>query len=457
MIKTVDIEKIKILSRILKDNMYGEIISNILFINNITWSQFLAFPKILSQYLLSDNLALIKLFLLGESIDTTELKKLKGFGNYLNDLIEFGLLKQKDNYVSTDNYIIIYLKKSYFIVDIPYNFSNCSDRNTVTYIGQDSLLLLENHINCKNSNILDLCTGSGIQLITERESCITGVGVEINTQAALIAKVNCILNECNDSIQILNSNLYNKVNSMFDIIYANPPFLPMSPNLNFSCIGDGGIDGFNLLNRIIDGFDDYLSINGHAIIIGECLGNETTTQLEQKIKNSNLHGYLVKIIVNNKLPSSIVAQRFANTRAFQEEIISNQLAYLQELKSLYNSQGGSYYYQYILHFYRDNVSTPENLIVLNNYIKWDLNSVPKIIDNLSWSKICSYQMLLNNTSKLVSKSMYNIIKCINGKKTIGDILNEIVLTEENYDNIYTKLLNLLAFLECNGIILKEDL
>lgn len=131
--------------------------------------------------------------------------------------------------------------------------------------------------------VLDLCTGSGcilISLLRYTNDC-QGMGVDISPEALAVAEKNAdrLLTENGESteserrgcLQFLESDLYERVEGIFDVIVSNPPYIPTKvidtlmpevrehePRLAL----DGSEDGLLFYRRIIEGSRAHLKGGG---------------------------------------------------------------------------------------------------------------------------------------------------------------------------------------------------
>ncbi len=135
------------------------------------------------------------------------------------------------------------------------------------------------------SNILDLCTGSGaIAIATYKELEKKGrrckmTAVDISADALTLAKENAAHNEA--EVLFIQSDLFSRIRGRFDLIITNPPYIPSAdidglqkevrdfePRLAL----DGGADGLDFYRRIAEQAPKYLSRGGMLIMevgIGE--------------------------------------------------------------------------------------------------------------------------------------------------------------------------------------------
>jgi release factor glutamine methyltransferase len=144
--------------------------------------------------------------------------------------------------------------------------------------------LLLSKISNKNKylDVLDIGTGSGcilISLLKELKKA-RGVGVDKSSKAIAIAKKNSLLNKIDNRICLKNISLEQiNFDKKFDIIVSNPPYLSnvSLKNLDFDirlyepkAALQGGIQGVDLLNKIIYLASKILKINGLlALEIGD--------------------------------------------------------------------------------------------------------------------------------------------------------------------------------------------
>ena len=142
--------------------------------------------------------------------------------------------------------------------------STCNDEHqlskeegAVMYIGPDSLALVQ-HLHSslpyiiendgdQNKKILDICTGSGVQALSTlamldmyeiNRNDSTAVALDINERALRFTSFNSRLNGFEDRITTICADLLsgeasevllNKKENQYDILLANPPFIPTPP------------------------------------------------------------------------------------------------------------------------------------------------------------------------------------------------------------------------------------
>ena len=136
--------------------------------------------------------------------------------------------------------------------------------------------------------VLDLCTGSGCVLISVLKNApeLTGMGSDISKTALLVAKENAKLHEVD--AEWVRSDLFDNITETFDVIMANPPYIPTGEILSLmpevrdfepENALDGGEDGLDFYRKITGQVKDYLNPGGYVYMeIGYDQG-ETVSEL----------------------------------------------------------------------------------------------------------------------------------------------------------------------------------
>ena len=154
------------------------------------------------------------------------------------------------------------------------------DRN-VLIPRQDTEILVEEVIKIAQKTnakkILDLCTGSGAIAVSLAkylpQSEITAI--DISKEAIQIAKKNAIINNVENQITFINSDMYTNLNEeKFDIIVSNPPYIKTDvikkldiqvKNEPYIAL-DGGKDGLDFYKTIINKSYQYLKYGGYLCL-----------------------------------------------------------------------------------------------------------------------------------------------------------------------------------------------
>lgn len=119
---------------------------------------------------------------------------------------------------------------------------------------------------------LDMCTGSGciaVALAVKFPNARV-LAVDVSEQALKVAQQNIRKHKVEDRVQLLQSNLWEEVMGTFDLIIANPPYIPTEnlegltrevkhePRLAL----DGGVDGYEITRPLCQAADSFLTPGG---------------------------------------------------------------------------------------------------------------------------------------------------------------------------------------------------
>ena len=170
---------------------------------------------------------------------------------------------------------------------------------------QDTEILVEEVIKiAKKANslqILDLCTGSGAIAVSLakyiEKSKITAI--DISPEAIKIASKNAIMNNVENQITFIKSDLFENVKKeKYDIIVSNPPYIKKSeiPRLEKqvqkepTIALDGGNDGLDFYRKIIKQSYEYLKYNGYLCLeIGYDQKDDVVELLQNEGKYSEIY------------------------------------------------------------------------------------------------------------------------------------------------------------------------
>ena len=244
----------------------------------------------------------------------------------------------------------------------------------VMYIGPDSLALvhclplqsIRRNVDEQGGGdfkVLDFCTGSGIQLISTLVSLkickpkANGVFVDVNDRALRFAKFNAILNEVEqEQLSFTNSDITLQDSSVelpierFDMVLANPPFIPVPHSSKDSTINDaidkryglfssGGSSGEAVLRSIVSLSSKLLKPHGGFLgIVSEFMnppsksvGEELIRKIQLWWRGSELSDQPISFgigkLFTNEYPIS--AYTYAQRRADNEDELNEWLYHLE--------------------------------------------------------------------------------------------------------------------------------
>jgi len=118
-------------------------------------------------------------------------------------------------------------------------------------------------------SILDVCCGCGIIGVVCANKAKQVVGMDLNSEAIRIAKINAALNSVDTKsyFRIRDLTNLNRSEERFDVVCANPPYLAIPPDLSYPIEGNGGPDGTQVIRKILGGLPNWLNQSGEAFLI----------------------------------------------------------------------------------------------------------------------------------------------------------------------------------------------
>jgi len=151
----------------------------------------------------------------------------------------------------------------------------------VMYVGTDSQWLARTTVRKPVASALDLCCGSGIHALLAAAHAGHVTAVDINPRAVRCTAFNAKAMGL-DNLEVLQGDLYAPLgNRRFDLITANPPFVPApAQEVGFR---DGGPSGEEIQRRIVQGLPRHLAEGGMAQIVTE-LGEQDGQSLGDRLR-----------------------------------------------------------------------------------------------------------------------------------------------------------------------------
>lgn len=146
--------------------------------------------------------------------------------------------------------------------------------------------------------VLDLCTGSGAIAVSIKKYVPEAevFASDVSIKALQLAKINNIDN----NINFIESNLFENINNEFDIIVSNPPYIRTEEIKSLSkevqneplIALDGGQDGLDFYRDIIKQAHNYLKSNGKLCFeIGDEQKDAITQILKSNFNYKNIKYY----------------------------------------------------------------------------------------------------------------------------------------------------------------------
>jgi len=163
----------------------------------------------------------------------------------------------------------------------------------------DTFLLLE-HLDAGESDfVLELGVGCGMIALCLAPKVKAVFGIDSNPYAIKNALHNAEQNSITNA-HFICGDLYEPINGrQFDLIYANPPYVPTPPNWIETDIietaWNAGCNGRKILDRIIADAKEHLTTNGKIVLVQSSLAD-----IPKTIKVLENNGFQTRILVEKK-------------------------------------------------------------------------------------------------------------------------------------------------------------
>tara|TARA_A100001011_G_scaffold68068_1_gene69360 strand:+ start:672 stop:1511 length:840 start_codon:yes stop_codon:yes gene_type:complete len=167
----------------------------------------------------------------------------------------------------------------------------------------------------QSKRILDVGVGSGclsISILKERLFCKCDA-IDLSKNALKLAKINANLHQLLDRIKFYKRDIDNFYNHKYDLIISNPPYINKhkikylgSINYEPKIALDGGLDGLDVIRKIISKSKYLLKNNGKLILE---IGHDQKYKVINFLKNKNFfinktikdYGNNIRCIVSTKI------------------------------------------------------------------------------------------------------------------------------------------------------------
>jgi carbamoyltransferase len=182
-------------------------------------------------------------------------------------LVELGLVTMRSDGLIQPQATVYPIRGLFVCTDRAFATDQCLDErgDIVMSLGSDSYSMALLGQGSLGETVLDLCTGSGVAALVAGVQGRSVVGVDINPRAVAFARFNAAFNAL-EACSFCTGDLYSAVqNESFDLILANPPFVP-TPALGGLLYRDGGPGGDQVLSRIVEGLSSHLREGGTCLI-----------------------------------------------------------------------------------------------------------------------------------------------------------------------------------------------
>tara|TARA_B100000287_G_C20595938_1_gene766136 strand:+ start:507 stop:1355 length:849 start_codon:yes stop_codon:yes gene_type:complete len=204
-------------------------------------------------------------------------------------------------------------KKTFWKYDFYVNKDVLTPRKETEFLIEEILKLYKNY---NKIRVLDIGTGSGCIIISLMKEKIrwSGIAVDISELAIKVAKYNAKIQQVENRIKFIKSDIDKFSSNKYDLLVSNPPYINKIRYNNLDLgVKDyepkkalyGGVDGLRVIEKVVNKSSILLKNNGFLIMeIGLMQYNKTFEILKE-------NGFYVKKIVKDyqRINRCVVSQK----------------------------------------------------------------------------------------------------------------------------------------------------
>ena len=240
--------------------------------------------------------------LLSESLNVSKEKLILNLNDVINSDDYKAYLSKLKRRLNKEPVAYILKKKEFWKNEFYINKNVLIPRPETEHLVEETLRIIPEN---KNKKLLEIGIGSGclmISILKDRKSCY-GIGIDTCKKAVKTAIINANLHQIKNRIKIFKTDVDNFNTGKYDLIISNPPYIDKH-QLKYLGVSefeplkalDGGINGTEILMKVINKASQLLKINGKLII--EIGNNQKYKMIEFLKKNNYFINKVVKDLSN---------------------------------------------------------------------------------------------------------------------------------------------------------------
>ena len=240
--------------------------------------------------------------LLSESLNVSKEKLILNLNDVINSDDYKAYLSKLKRRLNKEPVAYILKKKEFWKNEFYINKNVLIPRPETEHLVEETLRIIPEN---KNKKLLEIGIGSGclmISILKDRKSCY-GIGIDTCKKAVKTAIINANLHQIKNRIKIFKTDVDNFNTGKYDLIISNPPYIDKH-QLKYLGVSefeplkalDGGINGTEILMKVINKASQLLKINGKLII--EIGNNQKYKMIEFLNKNNYFINKVVKDLSN---------------------------------------------------------------------------------------------------------------------------------------------------------------
>ena len=158
--------------------------------------------------------------------------------------------------------------------------------------------VLDNRLVPPGAAVLDMGTGSGVGAVAAAAFAKRVVAVDINPQAVRCARINALLNDVEDKVEVRQGDLFAAVpGERFDVVLFNPPYFRGVPQDAL----DHAWRSLDVVERFAADLIDHLTPSGQAVIV-----LSTDGESHSFLESFRINGYDVSAVAQQNLVNELL-------------------------------------------------------------------------------------------------------------------------------------------------------
>jgi release factor glutamine methyltransferase len=185
-----------------------------------------------------------------------------------------------------------------WVYGLPFMVTPSVFNPKVPRTGQFFASQIDSRLVSRESEVLDMGTGSGVCAVFAANHARRVVAVDINPAAVRCARINALLNNLDHKIEVRHGDLFEPVRGQqFDLILFNPPFVRAAPKDT----RDGAWRSSDVAERYAAGLRAHLKPGGTALVLLSTFGDGRVFLREFHNQGFKIHVFAERRFVNERL------------------------------------------------------------------------------------------------------------------------------------------------------------
>lgn len=264
------------------------------------WPSYLHFKQSIER--LPDRLRPgFELFVLGDEIELAAAESSLG-ASLVKSMIDTGVLaSERAGWVSTQGRAVVPFNGYFVFADLPAYYPSARGRQQQVFVDRSTMFLARILPATRRRRAAEICAGAGLLSLVMSATADQVLSCDLNPVAINAGQFNAVLNQLEDRVRFIESDLLSAYpQEPLDLIVSNPPYLalPKGSTHEHYWAGDGGVDGMDLVYKILEQSAPRLGPSSMASIMIAGYGDEIGPSSRVRIAQmAQTHGWSAKLVL----------------------------------------------------------------------------------------------------------------------------------------------------------------